>query len=179
MKLIKKIQDHFLVQRASAFAAAKHAKQVRKYTGEPYWNHLHEVAQLVKNIAKSPAHVQAAAYLHDTVEDTDTTNDEIKKHFGASVAKLVHEVTDQSKKTDGNRATRKEIDRKHLMGASREGATIKLADFVSNTKSIVKHDPHFAKVYLREKAAVLPHLAHGDPTLYKMAQRNIPNDDKK
>jgi (p)ppGpp synthase/HD superfamily hydrolase len=188
--ILKRIQDHFIVQRASAFAAAKHIKQKRKYTGEPYWNHLHEVASLVKSV-NQPAHVIAAAYLHDTVEDTPTTNDEIKKKFGAKVAQLVHEVTDQSmsmfnKKGDNyynsegklmNREARKKIDREHLAKASSEGATIKLADFISNTKSIAKHDPHFAKRYLAEKAAILPHLKHGNPKLYKMALKDTPDGE--
>lgn len=177
-----------LVEKASDFAKHKHRMHKRKYTGEPYWNHLHEVANLVHHVAKANRHVRAAAYLHDTIEDTDTTKEEIAKHFGHKVANLVWEVTDQhpyvcEKKGNKwchritglpmNRKARKEIDNQHLAKSSNEGATIKLADFVSNSRDIVQNDKNFAKVYLHEKENVLPLLKHGNSKLYKMAQRNF------
>ena len=187
--LIQKVKDWWLVNKASRFAAHKHRNHKRKYTGEPYWNHLHEVAQLVKHVAKGDARQQAAAYLHDTIEDTDTTKEELQKHFGHDVAQLAWECTDQHpyhchKKKDNwyhnvtgklmNRAARKEINNEHLKRSSPRGATIKLADFVSNTKDIMKHDPHkFGPKYVKEKQEVLPYLKHGHPKLYKMAEKNV------
>jgi (p)ppGpp synthase/HD superfamily hydrolase len=157
-----------LALRAATFARGRHARQQRKYTGEPYFGHLAEVAGLVSSVTDDPATI-AAAYLHDTVEDTTTSIDEICTHFGADVADLVAAVTDVSKPSDGNRAYRKAMDRDHLAGAPGRAQTIKLADLLSNTSSIVAHDPGFAAVYLREKAALLEVLTHGDGDLYQLA----------
>ena len=84
---------------------------------------------------------------------------------------LVRDLTDVSKPEDGNRAVRKEIDRQHTAQASPQAKTIKLADLISNTVSIVEHDPKFARIYLKEKALLLEVLTEGDPTLYAMATK--------
>lgn len=76
---------------------------------------------------------------------------------------------DVSRPKDGNRAVRKAKDRAHLARASAEGKSIKLADLVSNTRSIVAHDPNFSVVYLREKRALLPFLTEGDAGLFALA----------
>jgi (p)ppGpp synthase/HD superfamily hydrolase len=169
-----------MIQLAIEFAKEKHKDQKRKYTGEPYFNHCAEVAELIKDVAHNEAgyfyteEVIAAAYLHDVVEDTDATIEDIKRIFGKYVAKLVSEVTDVSKPSDGNRFARKEIDRVHLMNASPEGQSIKLADLISNTKSIVKHDANFAKVYLVEKDKLLDVLCKkGNLKLYHLARETL------
>jgi (p)ppGpp synthase/HD superfamily hydrolase len=92
----------------------------------------------------------AAAWLHDTVEDTPATLGDIEAHFGAAVAELVEELTDISKPGDGNRARCKEMDRRHLAQASARTKTVKLADLIDNCRDITRHDPHFARVYLAE-----------------------------
>ena len=69
------------------------------------------------------------------------------------MAELVDDLTDVSKPQDGNRATRKELDRQHTAKASPDAKTIKLADLISNSRSIMKDDPNFAKVYMKEKAS--------------------------
>lgn len=153
---------------ALGYAACAHRNQSRKYTEEPYLNHLVEVSTLLQNHG-APDYVVQAGLLHDILEDTVVTADELYGMFDSSIVGLVLEVTDVSKPTDGNRAVRKEIDRKHLAKTSKWGATIKLADMISNTKSIVYHDRNFAKVYLREKELTLPLLAHGDAELFKLA----------
>src|SRR3546814_10065938 len=95
----------------------------------------------------------AAALLHDTIEDTSVTQEDINREFGPTIAKLVMELTDQCH--EGNRAARKSAEAVRLSSVSRDAQTIKLADFISNTRSILRHDPGFAKVYLKEKAQVL------------------------
>lgn len=148
-----------LIQKAAKFAAERHTGQTRKYTGEPYFNHCHEVARTLSDalcVVRDPdEEAIAAAYLHDTLEDTDTTYAELLKEFGARVADLVLQVTDVSKPEDGNRAARKKLDREHIWEASAMGQMIKLADLISNTHSIVERDPEFAKVYLEEKRLLL------------------------
>ncbi len=95
---------------------------------------------------------------------------QVARAFGEGVARLVHEVTDVSRKEHGNRAARKALDRQHLAAASPEGMTIKLADLISNTQSITQHDPNFAKVYMREKAELLPMLERGNADLLARAR---------
>lgn len=160
-----------LLQRAEDFATCAHVAkgQVRKYTNEPYWMHCKEVAFLVEAVGGDEEMI-AAAWLHDTVEDTDTTFQNIHDSFGARVTMLVSDVTDISRPEDGNRATRKAIDREHIALASPEGKTIKLADLISNASTINRHDPNFAVVYMREKRELLPFLAEGNPILLRMAE---------
>ena len=60
-----------IIEKARAFAAGKHASQKRKYTDQPYFNHLEAVASTLQSAGVMEPTVLAAAYLHDTVEDTD------------------------------------------------------------------------------------------------------------
>lgn len=159
-----------LVQQARVFAIAAHSAvgQVRKYTGEPYHVHPAEVAWIVAQARGSDAQI-AAAWLHDVVEDTHVTIQTIEQMFGTEIAQLVGWLTDVSTPQHGNRAERKAIDRAHTADAPTEAMLIKLADLISNTKSIVEHDPKFAKVYLAEKQLLLEVMTDADPMLWKRA----------
>lgn len=159
-----------LISRADAFAARAHASidQRRKYTGDPYIVHPRRVAQTVKDTGARDE-VIAAALLHDVVEDTPVTLEEIRTEFGKDVAALVEMVTDVSRPEDGNRRLRKAMDRDHLALASAEGQTIKLADLIDNTASITRYDPGFAKVYMRAAVELLGVLKKGDRTLRQRA----------
>ena len=156
--------------KARDFADRHHSavNHVRKYTGEPYIAHPMAVAELVRRVPHTEE-MLAAAWLHDTVEDTAATIDDIRREFGGEVAELVAMLTDVSLPTDGNRATRKAIDLRHSAEASPAAKTVKIADLIDNTRSIVAHDPGFARVYLQEAAALLVVLGDGDPTLLEMA----------
>lgn len=158
-------------RRAKEFATLWHGSigQKRKYTGEPYINHPAAVVELVRSVPHTEE-MLCAAWLHDTVEDTPCTLDEIERVFGFDVAALVEMLTDVSKPSDGNRKTRKAIDREHTSKASPEAKTIKLADLIDNSRSIVKHDPKFAKVYLAEKSLLLDVLREGDNSLMEIAR---------
>lgn len=164
------------VERAKVFATAAHAAvgQTRKYTGEPYIVHPIHVMSIVKTVPHTDAQL-AAALLHDTVEDTGVTIELIESEFGSEVAELVSWLTDVSKPADGNRAVRKQLDLEHTAQAPAAAQTIKLADLISNTASIVQHDLKFAETYLKEKAALLRVLTKGDPTLYSWAQATLLN----
>lgn len=161
--------------RARYFATAAHAAvgQLRKYTNEPYIVHPAEVAQILVSVGIYDSEVLQAAWLHDTVEDTDVSVELIHNLFGERVARLVREVTDASTPEDGNRAIRKAIDRDNLEAASPEAQSIKLADLISNTSSIVRHDKKFAKVYLEEKEQLLSVLTKGHPELMKLARQAL------
>lgn len=163
-----------LERRAMEFAAHYHGiiDHRRKYTGEPYIEHPKAVVEIVKSVSHTPA-MLAAAWLHDVVEDTPATIEEVRKTFGAEVAGLVEMLTDVSRPEDGNRAKRKSIDRAHIAMASHEAKTIKLADLIDNTRSIVAHDAGFARVYLAEKARLLRVLRDGDPAMWFMANEML------
>lgn len=157
---------------AMGFAVCAHRKQTRKYTGEPYHNHVLNVAKILTAYGAT-RDVIVAGLLHDVLEDTDVTADEMRAIFGDDVTNLVLEVTDVSRPSDGNRATRKRIDLEHLAKSSPEGATIKLADLIHNTGDIVAGDAKFAAVYLDEKAALLDVLKHGNKHLWRDAVETL------
>jgi (p)ppGpp synthase/HD superfamily hydrolase len=161
-----------VVERARVFATAAHAavKQLRKYTDEPYIIHPAEVAALVANSLGATPSMIAAAWLHDVVEDTAVTIGLIREEFGDEVAALVAWLTDVE---EGNRATRKRLACERLARAPREAQTVKLADLVSNTRTIVAYDPNFAPVYLKEKRDLLAVLTKGDPGLHERARTQI------
>ena len=154
--------------RAIEFATHAHAGQKRKYTKNPYIYHPIAVMNLVASVPHTED-MLIAAVLHDVVEDTDVTLTAIRVVFGQEVAVLVEMLTDVSHPHDGSRRTRKTIDRAHTALASPEAKTIKLADLLDNTRSIVAHDPEFAKVYMAEKRLLLGVLTEGDPLLWQMA----------
>lgn len=162
---------------AYGFALCAHRKQKRKYTGDPYVTHCLNVARILSGYTLD-TRLLSAALLHDTLEDTDVTAGELREAFGGAVLRLVLEVTDVSKPEDGNRQKRKEIDRVHLAQSSPEGATIKLADMIDNTSSILTYDRDFARVYIPEKRAVLGVLKHGDPALYAYAEKVLDDAER-
>lgn len=161
-----------IVEKAYYFAMAGHAAvgQKRKYTGDDYIVHPVEVCDIIDQAAYVNDSMRCAALMHDLCEDTQITIDLIIIEFGSCVAMLVEGLTDVSKPEDGNRAVRKEIDRNHTAMQSPACKTIKLADLISNSKSILEHDKDFAKVYIKEKELLLEVLTEGDPTLYAQAK---------
>lgn len=163
-----------LIQRAREFASEAHASidQRRKYTGDPYIVHPEAVAELVAATGAG-TEVIAAAWLHDVVEDTPVTLEQLRHEFGDDVAGLVDDLTDVSRRSDGNRATRAAIDREHTAGADPRAKTVKLADVVHNLVDIVASDPVFAETYLAEKERLLEVLREGDSTLWRRASELI------
>ncbi len=111
-----------LIDKAEIFAAEKHKDQ-KDDSNNPYFYHCKQVATIVMNVTEDEE-VIAAAYLHDTLEDTETTYEELVEKFGERVADLVHEVTHEG--TNDNVGYY--FPRLH----STEGIMIKLADRLSN-----------------------------------------------
>lgn len=154
-----------LAFRAMMFARAVHQDQRRKYTGNPYIDHLAEVAGIVATVDDTPESI-AVAWLHDCREDQGVTGEEIEHRFGMRVAVGVALLSDFE---TGNRAERKAAGRVRLASAPGWVQTIKCADLISNTGSIVMHDPDFAVVYLEEKRLLLDVLTAADPRLRALA----------
>jgi (p)ppGpp synthase/HD superfamily hydrolase len=125
-----------LIARAQAFATQAHAGQVRKDAARtPYITHPAEVAARVAALGGSPA-AQAAAWLHDTIEDCGVTPATLAARFGDQVAALVVELTD----TPAPRLHRKRRQVDSAVAKSPEAALVKLADKTANVSS-VEHTP--------------------------------------
>ncbi|WP_300336378.1 HD domain-containing protein [Accumulibacter sp.] len=160
-----------LIQRAQAFATSAHQRigHRRKYSDQPYQVHLEAVARLVASVTDDPEMI-GAARLHDVVEDTPATLGDIEREFGPAMAALVQDLTDVSRPSGGNRAVRKEMDRRHTAHASARAKTVKLADLIDNCQDITGHETRFARVFLGEMDALLAVLGEGHATLLKKAR---------
>ena len=163
-----------IIENARAFSIGAHEaiQQKRKYTGEPYYMHPMAVGSIVWG-AYGDENMLAAAYLHDVVEDTGVTLSTIENLFGEDIATLVSGLTDVSKSSDGNREERKRIDREHTAQQSPRCKTIKLADLIHNSQSILEHDRDFAKIYIKEKELLLDVLKEGDSKLWNIANEIV------
>lgn len=128
------------LMRALDFAARRHAAQRRKgAAAEPYINHLTEVARLVAEATDGDDwRLVVAALLHDTIEDTGATREELEQKFGTEVADLVAEVTDDKKL---RKEIRKLIQAETAPHKSRRAQIIKIADKISNLRSITLSPP--------------------------------------
>lgn len=158
-----------LAFRAMLFAREVHKDQRRKYTNNPYTDHLAEVAGIVATVAPGDLHdiMIATAWLHDSMEDQGVTVHVLAGNFGMRVMDGVLLLSDLEQ---GNRAERKAASRRRLSAAPAWVQTIKVADLISNTSSIVMHDPKFAVTYLEEKRLLLDVLTQADPRLVEIAR---------
>lgn len=170
--------DKSLVTRAIMFSAKYHDGQERKYTREPYVFHPAAVATIVTSVDHTPE-MLAAAWLHDVVEDTEATHEDVYDEFGPEVGLLVQELTNVGTLEYGNRQARKARDRAHLSRASDEAQTIKLADMIHNIPSIVEHDRTFSETYIREKRMMLSVLDRGNKELWAKADKIISHAEKR
>ncbi len=131
---------HVRLLRALSFAAEKHRDHRRKdANASPYINHLIEVAVALADEGKvTDEHLLMAAILHDTVEDTETSFAEIEEHFGASVADIVHEVTDDKSL---KKEVRKKLQEESAPHASPRAKQLRIADKICNLRDIMHHPP--------------------------------------
>ena len=125
---------------ALAFAADKHRNQRRKdIEASPYINHpimLAKILSVEGGIDDGP--VLCAALLHDTIEDTETTYDELLARFGREIADVVREVTDDKSLP---KAERKQLQVEHAPHASRAAKLVKLADKIANLRDVADNPP--------------------------------------
>jgi (p)ppGpp synthase/HD superfamily hydrolase len=174
------------VQKAYAYADAAHSAddQRRKYTGAQYIEHPRMVAGLLLTVLpldKAVVPVQAAL-LHDVVEDTCVTPEDLLRHFSGDVVELVEELTEPDDphhwvklgfESRPNRSMRRalEVDRRSTI--SDMGQTISVADMIANSQDIVNLAPHdFAKLYQVELSNRLDVLTRANPELVMIA-RNL------
>lgn len=124
-----------------SFASLAHRGQVRKYTGEPYVDHCIAVSLMYQSwCAEMDQSALYAAVLHDTVEDTGVSMEDIQDFFGPKVAEYVWYLT-KPEDFVGDRAQRKALDRARLGLAPEVVRFVKIIDIMHNAGSIREHDP--------------------------------------
>ena len=157
------------------FVKSQHGSQVRKYTGEPYWTHPLSVSNILMD--KGLFEMIEVALCHDLFEDTKCNFDSLYKELirlgydnikSYRICKNVQELTDVFTHEDYpymNRLKRKQKEAERLGKVSFIAQTVKYADLMDNTKSIVENDKEFAEVYLKEKRDMLNVMTSGDSDL--------------
>jgi (p)ppGpp synthase/HD superfamily hydrolase len=140
-----------LIINAAQFAAQAHANQKRKWTKTPYIEHPMRVAGRVCMIEGCDEEMVAAAWLHDVSEDCGTPIGQLERRFGETVANLVQELTNSSKKFPHlSRAQRKEMDRNILACASTPAKLIKCVDRIDNLQEMTGAEASFVSLYVAE-----------------------------
>jgi GTP diphosphokinase / guanosine-3',5'-bis(diphosphate) 3'-diphosphatase len=126
--------------KAADFAALKHRRQRRKDAeASPYINHPLALARVLKlEAGVDDVEVLVAAILHDTVEDTQTTREELEREFGARVASIVMEVTDDKSLP---KPERKRLQVEHAPHLSPQARLVKLADKICNLRDVIDAPP--------------------------------------
>ena len=154
-RFVKKIirysdEDRDKIAAAAVFAAKKHGDQKRK-TGEPYITHPMAVAEILMQIGMD-ADTVSAGLLHDTLEDTDTTEEEISTVFGKEVGEMVQAVTKISRITDEKSIQEAETIKKMFFAMSRDLRVIliKLADKLHNMRTIAGLSPERRRSFAQD-----------------------------
>lgn len=165
------------ILRAATFAATQHGIQKRKdKTGLPYINHPLGVAEILARVAQvaDPLTLQAAL-LHDTVEDTDTTPEDLEREFGPKVRAIVMEVTDDDSLPKLERK-QKQID--NAPNLSHEARLIRIADKIYNCSEIRPDCPHEwslekKRAYLSWAETVVSKIRGAHPGLERLFDETV------
>lgn len=173
-ELLRKIKD---------FADQAHGEQMRRYSPERYIVHPERVMLICREYVNDIP-LQAAALLHDVLEDTPVTSEELKEFLSgfmteAQVLKtviLVVELTDVYIIKDFphlNRKSRKELETARLAKTSAAAQTIKYADLIDNAFDIMKHDPQFGQKFVDEARNLLKNMKQGNAELRERAMKTM------
>lgn len=157
-----------LILRAARFAADAHRGQTRKNSETPYIVHPGRVAMAATLHPAGTPELVAAAWLHDTLEDTEATYADLLDQFGSRVADIVRELTNQFDKAahpDKNRRQRKALEIARLAEVSREAKILKLLDRRDNIEDRPGDDVGFLRLYARETRDLLEAVGDADPDL--------------
>jgi (p)ppGpp synthase/HD superfamily hydrolase len=176
---------HETLQQVLHFAEEAHASQTRKYTPERYMVHPIRVMEICSGYNNSLP-VLAAALLHDVLEDTPVTRDELLQYLytimqpadAEQTIELVTDLTDEYTKESyphWNRRKRKDMERDRMRRISPDAQTIKYADILDNSHEITQQDPQFAPRYLKECRMLLQAMPLGHAGLYHKVKEMIRN----
>jgi (p)ppGpp synthase/HD superfamily hydrolase len=171
------------LEKVRDFADWAHGDQVRWYTRERYIVHPVRVMELCREYTNDQA-VLAAALLHDVLEDTLVGREALTRFLltvmeageALRTLGLVEELTDvyvKSKYPGLNRQKRKSREAARLEKTSADAHTVKYADIIDNSMEITRHDPQFARLFLREGKAFLSRMTKGDQLLYQRAVATV------
>jgi len=160
-----------LLLEAVAFAAEKHRHQRRKDAhASPYINHPIELAILLQREGVTDPVTLCAALLHDTIEDTETTAEELRAAFGDAIASVVLEVTDDKHLP---KQRRKQLQIEHAHALTLRARAVKLADKICNLRDILASPPTGwtlarRKEYFEWAKAVIDGLRGAHPRLEQL-----------
>lgn len=166
--------DKPMVLDAFFIAYWAHADQTRKYTEEPYILHPLDVALRIESLKEFTDDMVCAGLLHDVVEDTAVTKDEIFNVFGDKISSLVADLTWTPDKKILRKIRQKLLYEK-LKHLGKDSKTIKLADIISNSVNLSEDivDPKFVRLYLPEQYAKIQSLKGGDENLFLEAKKLV------
>lgn len=175
--------DSDILFKIRSFAEQAHGKQMRKYAGERYINHLERVMNTCRQYTED-VNVLAAALLHDVLEDTPISKDQLLAFLNTVLDQrqatrtigLVVELTDvfiKKNYPDVNRRTRRNREAERLGKVSPDAQTIKYADIIDNVLDLSSAETDFALVFMRECKEILKHAKLGNPVLYERAVKTV------
>jgi guanosine-3',5'-bis(diphosphate) 3'-pyrophosphohydrolase len=144
------------IEPARTFAIQKHAHQT--YDGQPYEVHLQATYAVTERFSL-PDSVKIAAWLHDTLEDTETSYTELKQNFGEEVAELVYCVTDEL----GRDRTERKLKTYPKILANPNSVLLKLADRIANVEASIQNNPRMLRKYQSEHAHFYENLYQPRP----------------
>lgn len=171
-------EKHVLVSKAASLAVLLHRDQFRRDGKTPFITHPSQVASVLIGTGCEDAEMIAAAWLHDTIEDCDLMAADLEELINNhKVIQYVVGLTNPSKKSDGNRAKRKQIDREHVAAQIWEVQLIKLCDRYCNLtdtymdllNNFSDDNRSFAKLYVGESRLLLEVLGGLDETIYRLS----------
>jgi (p)ppGpp synthase/HD superfamily hydrolase len=162
-----------------------HRNQKRKYTEEPYFVHPESVANIVSGFVDKYPLIIEVAYCHDLIEDTEMTstllyNELLSFGYSELEAELItdctNELSDEFTKENYpnlNRKKRKELEADRLSRVSPLSQTVKYADMIDNTTTIVELDPGFSVIYLKEKKLFVNKMINGERKLRDIILKSL------
>ena len=163
-----------LVKAAKLFAIGNH-QRITAYRNPALQSlevHLRSVAQIVSSVSQEEETI-AAAWLHDIVEDTSVTIDDLERMLGKKVARLVGELTIVGHSPPGNRAKRFALEKEHFANISGAAKTIKLADLIDTGRDLYKNDRASFVAYAAEAKDLVQVLDGGDARLLARLNRDL------
>jgi GTP pyrophosphokinase len=153
--------------KAYMFAKEKHNGQTRFNNGEPYIIHPEAVVKILEKLNVDESLIDAG-FLHDTLEDTNTTYEEIEKEFGKKVADLVLELTNDEAQMNAKGKAEYLLDKMNRM--STEALTIKLADRLHNVSDFDTAKPKWRTKYKLQTETILNGLKNLNATQQKLVK---------
>jgi len=167
--------DSETILEAARFAEHAHRGQFRKWghSNVPYITHPARVSGMVCVLPNSTVEMVVAAWVHDVLEDTSHTVEDLIIRLGSKVAGLVVELTNTSKETGAPRDVRKRLDHERLSKVSEEAKLIKLCDRIDNMQETYEANaPHdFLKKYRKESLDLLENALKGTDKVLELKLR--------